>query len=77
MGSGASETVTKTERFRVRGTYKVREGLTRFERNRKRLADRGPELKTRCQRESVGSIRDRSGKERDQISLRNDRKSPR
>lgn len=42
VGAGASETVTKPERFRVRGTYKVREKLTRFERNRKRLADHGP-----------------------------------
>lgn len=56
MGSGASETVTKTERFRVRG-------LIRFERNRKRLADRGPELKTRWQRESVGSETDQERRE--------------
>ena len=69
MGSGASETVTKTERFRVRGAYKVREKQEETGRS-------WPRVKNQVA-ERVGGLRDRPGKERNQISLRKDRKSPR
>lgn len=70
-----TEIVTKTERLELRGTqgqkgeretYKVRET------NRKRLADCDAELETK-----TGSNGDRSGKQRNQTSLRKDRKSQR
>lgn len=43
MGSGASETVTKIERFRVRGTYKVREKQEETGRSWPRVKNQVPE----------------------------------